>query len=448
MKSMRNDRRFCVCLLLTASTVAILAGCTSATTVGTHPGSRSTGTSRGTVSTSTTRSTALATTATTHEPVLNSVSCLSDGYCLSVGSSAPGPGSSSSQSETLIRTASGAQWSAAEQIQPTDLASVSCVVGNVCMAIGGSGTTATFEEWTGQSWVTLPAPPTGPVQGQPSTAPQSLSCASITFCAAVGGYALNAAGGGGETAVVENWNGQAWSTPQTPALLSTHPGNVLLSSVSCVTSSFCMAVGQQQTGAQFLALAVTWDGSHWTSVPPPPQNGSVSLQSVSCASIDYCFAVGVLDPPGNTGQTQIVAEAWNGSSWTTEPAPLPFGHDLSLSLATLTCPAPSQCLVVWSSTATANRGHPTPSNAAFAAVSQFWNGANWSSVPISNPDSSSNEFNVVYSQSCTNTTDCTIVGTKTDGLNQASLIESWDGTKWTSTAAPSPTPVPTSTSVP
>lgn len=281
-------------------------------------------------------------------------------------------------------------------------------------------------------------PPTGPVEGQTSTAPQDLSCVSDSFCAAVGGFALDVtSNSGGQTALVESWNGQAWAEPQEPVLLSTHPGQVLLSSVSCVTSTFCMAVGGQQTGAQFQGLAVTWDGSRWMPVPILSVDGSANLQSVSCASITYCFAVGVSDPPGSTGQARIVADAWNGSSWSTEPAPLPFGHDLSPSLSTLTCMAPLQCLAAWSSKAPESH---SPPGAGFASVSELWSGGSWKRVPIANPEPGSGEFNVISAQSARPRFDCTLVGSTTgttaEGVDQSSLIETWDGTQWTSTATP------------
>lgn len=306
------------------------------------------------------------------------------------------------------------------------------------MGIGTSGSSATsdsgalFEQWDGQSWTSLPAPPTGKIiNGQPVTPPTSLSCTSTSFCAAVGGYMANRNLDGGLSAVVETWDGQAWAAPQTPVSSSSE-----LSDVSCVGSTFCMAVGKQQpTGGQIEALSESWDGSQWASIPMPAQSGSSLLQSVSCMSANFCLAAGTSEPSdaGQSGdQTEVIAEVWNGSSWTTAASPRSFGHDLSLSQPVLDCMAQSQCLVVWSSTwPVASQGGPTPPDAGFSAVSQLWNGTEWSSVPIFNPDPASSGFNVFYDESCASATDCTVVGSTIKGANRSSAIESWDGSQWT-----------------
>ena len=100
-------------------------------------------------------------------------------------------------------------------------------------------------------------------------------------------------------------------------MLTTQPRKVVLSGISCVTSSFCMAVGTEQVGAQVLALAEGWDGTQWRTLPTPVVSGS-AVQAVSCTSTSFCFAAGTVDPP-DTGRssptTRIIVEEWNGTSW-------------------------------------------------------------------------------------------------------------------------------------
>ena len=72
-------------------------------------------------------------------------------------------------------------------------------------------------------------------------------------------------------------------------------GNVL-SSVSCVSVSFCVAVGYQDSGSGYLTLVEQWDGTSWSTVtsPSPGTNGNV-LSSVSCVSVSFCVATGNQD---------------------------------------------------------------------------------------------------------------------------------------------------------
>ena len=63
--------------------------------------------------------------------------------------------------------------------------------------------------------------------------------------------------------------------------------------VSCVSVSFCVAVGYQDSGSAYLTLVEQWDGTSWSTVtsPSPGTNGNV-LYSVSCVSVSFCVATG------------------------------------------------------------------------------------------------------------------------------------------------------------
>jgi hypothetical protein len=71
-----------------------------------------------------------------------------------------------------------------------------------------------------------------------------------------------------------------WSTQSTLAPVD---GN--LDGVSCASSSFCEAVGYDDTSSDSV-LAETWNGTSWTvqSTPTPANDGEVSLNAVSCTS--------------------------------------------------------------------------------------------------------------------------------------------------------------------
>ncbi len=422
-----RQARFAVIPMLVL-TIAGLTGCTSGTssTAQTHqllkPSSPIT-----TVSSPTSIPTHPS-SGSSDEGILNSVSCVPSGQCVAVGETGV----------TFTRPGPQAQWATASQPQTNPIASVSCVSGTECMGVGNDGQTATFSQWNGASWTELPAP-TGTINGQ-SPIPSQVSCTALNFCVAVGGSIDNPSTfAGGETAVIERWDGLAWAAPETPVLATTHPGNVIFWSVSCVSSVFCMAVGQTE---QIHTLAEEWDGSQWRTTPTPPvDDPSAGLESVSCTSAEFCFALGTQessDAGPSEPETTIIAEVWNGSSWAKVPAPIPFGGILSLSRSALACTSPSQCSAVWSSTwALERQGGPTPAHAGFPAVSQLWNGSSWSVLSMPNPTSSSGQFNILYDESCSAAIDCVAAGTTADGYTSPTmLIESWDGSRWTEDQVP------------
>ena len=122
----------------------------------------------------------------------------------------------------------------------------------------------------------------------------SVSCPTASFCVAVDGY------GNAFT-----YNGSTWSSPK-----SIDAGNTL-ESVSCPTASFCAAV-------DYSGNAFTYNGSTWSS--PKSIDAGVPLYSVSCASASFCAAV---DKEGNLF-TYVY------------PAPLGTDTVLTLSAANLT----------------------------------------------------------------------------------------------------------------
>ena len=60
-----------------------------------------------------------------------------------------------------------------------------------------------------------------------------------------------------------------------------------------------MAVGYYYNGSSYETLIESWDGAEWSLVPSPsPSSGYNYLYSVTCTSSSYCIAVGAYyDPP-------------------------------------------------------------------------------------------------------------------------------------------------------
>ena len=81
-------------------------------------------------------------------------------------------------------------------------------------------------------------------------------------------------------------------------------------------------------------------------------------------------------------------------------------------------------------------------------LAEHWNGSSWSVVPSPNPNGgSSNGNNVLSEIAAVSATDIWAVGYTTDpstGLQQT-LTEHWDGTSWSVTASPNAAPAGSST---
>jgi hypothetical protein len=253
---------------------------------------------------------------------LESVSCVSPTWCMAVGT---GPGHKFS----LTAVWNGRGWrtlrrSAAE---PPHLAlgAVSCTSRTFCLAIDevtstGDERSNWAQRWNGHSW--RPARrPTNTV----TTVMTSVSCTSRHFCAAVGYKPTDHEGG---ATVTQVWRGSHWRPAAVVPMAIDGAEDPELASVSCVSGTYCLAVGSYSQGPDF---ADRWNGREWKSIQPPIGQLAVG---VSCAARTRCMAVS-----GNfEGEREVDVEpsSWNGTSWTSHPVP---GTALlaAVSCVALTC---------------------------------------------------------------------------------------------------------------
>ena len=256
---------------------------------------------------------------------------------------------------------------------------VSCPAAGECVAVR-SGTVNTVERWDGTSWAaqSVPTPP-HEHHGQSL----GVSCDTPANCVAVGFYynASNAA-----TAIIEQWNGAAWTFPAAPVPVNATSSR--LDAVSCQSPANCMAAGTYTTDTgmtQFTPFAAHWNGTSWTfetmpgsasslscptaseclavggvgafaerwrdgvwqamSAPPPPAGASslYELNGVSCHNARTCVAVGSYF--GASGILQPAAEAWNGHVWTVSTPPAP-ATTLEARLTAVSCATTTSCTAV------------------------------------------------------------------------------------------------------
>jgi hypothetical protein len=294
---------------------------------------------------------------------LASVSCTSANACTAVGYAGTFGGLDSVL--TLAEAWNGTTWS----IQPTptpahpgaaNLTGVSCTSPSSCIAVGAAIFTVPIaERWDGTSWSLLKVPlPAGAQAGLLA----SVSCPAAASCVAVGNYL---SGSGRRTVLAETWNGTAWAIR--PAAVPPGASRSYLNGVSCLSPASCTAVGNYQSGKHsHVTLAERWNGSAWsiqaTPNPPVPRSG---LSAVTCLSASFCAAVG---SQTSRWQNQApLAQAWNGTAWSIEQVPAPPSATASF-LFGVACPAATDCFSV-------GQGG---GNAGHAALIQHWDGSSWS----------------------------------------------------------------------
>jgi hypothetical protein len=331
---------------------------------------------------------------------------------------------------SLAQVWNGAAWTSLRTARLDTLVGISCSSPRNCVALGTDVTAHAVASTISLAW-------NGhkwQLTPRPPEPVSSISCTSITFCMAIGNH---------DKAV--KWDGRAWS-----------PADQIFGStalnVSCTGAGFCMGIGP--------ANAFSWNGSSWTDQTASTQvpGDFVSLASVSCGSPDFCNLDGsfTLDDCTSCNQcsgcdnTYPITEQWNGRAWDPDPD--------SPSGVAVSCPTASFCLElsnnyanVWSDGAWTQQNITFPiqmtgvscatatsclaignafSSAAHASVSyaEYWNGTSWRRLAAPWPGGG------VAQVSCPRATWCMAAGTAGNRTRAAE----WNGTKWTPVSTANP----------
>ncbi len=262
----------------------------------------------------------------------------------------------------------------------------------------------------GTNWSVTPSPNSSPTQDNYLNGE---SCTSPTACVAVGYYS----NGTNDQTLIETWDGTAWSVTPSPNGSATQFNE--LSGVSCTSPSACVAVGTFYTGTTFRTLIETWDGTAWTVTSSPNSSPTQDnyLNSVSCTSPSACVAVGNFY---NTTNDQTLIETWDGATWSVTPSP--NGSPAQENLLTgVSCTAATACVAVgFFFNGTDNQ-----------TLIETWDGATWSVTP--SPNASPAQDDYLNGVSCSSASACVAVGRIFNGTNSQTLVETWDGTAWSVT---------------
>ncbi len=359
---------------------------------------------------------------------LFSVSCTSAASCTAVGTSGI------SNLRTFAESWNGTTWSLVSSPNASPslenaLYSVSCTSAASCIAVGyysNNNRHTLTEAWNGTSWSIVASPDRS---GSYASTSYGVSCTSTTLCTAVGRY--HNSNDYDNRTLVEVWNGTTWSLVSSPNLSGSMDS--FLRDVSCVTATFCTAVGGYLANS-YETLIETWNGTHWSIVASPNTSSSQNsssigdyLSGVSCTSTTSCTAVGASYNIYGFPENQTLIETWNGTSWSIVASPNTSSsqdaYGLGDYLFGVSCVSATSCTAVGASY-----------NTSFHTLVETWNGATWSIA--ASPDASASQNNVLYSASCVSTTSCTAVGYYNNGMVDQTLVEAWNGTTWSIPATP------------
>ncbi len=303
-------------------------------------------------------------------------------------------------------------------------------MGGVIPTLGGnSQPNALIDSWNGSAWsivsdIALP--------GTDASLLWSVDCVGASDCWAVGGQ--EPTGNKSPQTLAEHWDGSTWTTVPTPAV------DGYLFSVTCSGSADCWAVGDSvdSQGNPLNAIIYHWDGSLWAQVAAPSSGETYDqLESVTCTNRSDCWAVGSAGPnqiqynflPGiapTVVGARALLEHWNGSAWSVSTG---GSSGTGQYLTAVTCTGDANCWAV-GSTMDVN-GNPSSS------LVEHWNGAGWTPTSSLDPTTSAN---ILSSVTCLDSSQCWATGATNSASGQnetpTPYIESWNGTSWT--VQPSP----------
>ncbi len=144
------------------------------------------------------------------------------------------------------------------------------------------GETALIEQWNGSSWSIVP----GAIGGTPGRAVAAISPTDV--------WALTDVGKHGGVSGVENWNGSQWNTVSLP---TAEP----LYGLSALSADDEWAVGSG-------GIILNWNGTQWSQIAD--LGGNESLAAVDVLSANDARTI---------SYSGTLIEQWNGTSWNVVP---------------------------------------------------------------------------------------------------------------------------------
>jgi hypothetical protein len=183
--------------------------------------------------------------------------------------------------------------------------------------------------------------------------------------------------------------------------------------VALIGIGIAAAAVSMTTGAD--ASVMSGAALTWSVVPSPSRGTDSLLSGVSCVSATACAAVGDYATNGGPGRTLI--ESWNGTKWSVVPSPNRAGSNGGTILYAVSCVSATAC------TAAGSYTHTSTNTSIDRTLIESWNGTKWSVVPSPNR-AGSNGGSFLDGVSCVSATACSATGYYPAGGRRKTLIES------------------------
>lgn len=192
---------------------------------------------------------------------------------------------------------------------------------------------------------------------------------------AVGGFSH----AGGSAPLAEHWNGHVWKPVH--AGLNNWLDDDDLTGVAATSAARAWTVGTMESQYAW-PLTDQWDGRSWTQDPfsmPGVDFGDAWLAGVAVASRKDAWAVGGYG--ADSGATRTLILRWKGQGWDQVRSPSPAGGG-SAAVSQLHAVAALSPVNAWA-VGEANTGRGR--SARWATVIEHWNGTRWTTVGSPDP---------------------------------------------------------------
>ncbi len=309
-------------------------------------------------------------------------------------------------SKTLAEHWDGSRWRVVPTPNPatsnnnSELLGVTAIATDDVWAVGYGTNTSTgwstlAEHWNGGTWSIVPTPtPTRQIAGPSLNAVAAVTTNDVW---AVGGAGLRSYSG---AAVLEHWDGTAWSLAAAPAETQTWSSSSRFG-VAAVARNDVWAIGDFES--------FHWDGTSWTVV-----GGAESTVAVSAAGATNVWTVGSYTYSDGyyTYGPFTLAYRWNGSSWVGSSTLSPTGDDTFQGVVAI---AGNDVWAVGTTSRT-------------LTLAEHFDGTSWSQATSASPG---NQGNVLAAAAAAASTNVWAVGSSLNYANgtftRSTLIERFTG---------------------
>jgi hypothetical protein len=294
---------------------------------------------------------------------------------------------------------------------------ISCVLATDCLGVKGSssqsesGSTPTrIARWNGSSWKGVGA---ALPKGTKSVDLNGVSCKGGKSCLVVGDYYTSTSDSAVGHPLALIYNGTSLK-PTATVPIPKGTADVTLTSVSCATTRYCVALGAPADGTgafssnnDSVIIIETWNGAKWTLHTAAGSMGKTTTLEpsvVSCATTAFCVLGGeAISVTSNSGSEKLYVASWNGKKLTTMKAAT-LGGATDLPLVTgVSCATASNCAVTG-----ADLGDLSGSTASLTAFTEVWNGKTWQLAKVAWPKGI--RESLMFSVSCYAAHSCEAVG--------------------------------------